>query len=228
MRNFSPAFAAHISGEATTLCWVWKLSRADGAVLGFTDHDNNLTIDGTVYQAASGFSPADIDSRLGFALDNSSAQGLLSSDVISDADVRAGKYDSAVVEISRVNWANVSESALIWKGKLGDITVQVNANSANSNNNGHFEAELVGQAAVLERSTGRVFARGFDARFGDMQCGLDVSNFPVGTVCPRTYAICQSQFNNTINFRGFPYLIGEDAAYAAPRDGDVKDGSSRY
>ncbi len=223
MRDFSPEFSAHIGGEATTLCWVWKLTRTDGIVLGFTDHDISLSIAGVVYQAASGFSPSDIDNRLGFALDNSSVQGLLSSDVITDVDIRAGKYDSAAVDISRVNWMNPIENGLIWRGKLGDITTK-----PDPNNDGHFEAELVGQAAVLERATGRVFARGCDASFGDSRCGLNAGDFPAGTVCPRTFEACQNQFDNTVNFRGFPYMIGEDAAYAAPRAGDVKDGSSRY
>ncbi len=218
MRDFSSEFSAHMSGEATTLCWTWKLSRGDGLVLGFTDHDNDLTIDGIVYQAASGFSPADIDNRLGFALDNASVQGLLSSDIITEADIAAGKYDGAMVEMSRVNWMNPAQNGLIWKGKLGDITMH----------DGHFEAELVGQAAILERATGRVFARNCDASFGDIRCGLDAGDFPAGTTCPRTYQACQNQFNNSINYRGFPYLIGEDAAYAPPRDADVKDGSSRY
>jgi len=218
MRDFSSEFAAHINGEATTLCWAWKLTRTDGVVLGFTDHDEDLNLNGVIYQAASGFSPSDIDSRLGFALDNSLVQGLLSSDAIIDTDIRAGKYDSTSVEVRRVNWMQPDENGLIWGGKLGDIKTK----------DGHFEAELVGRAAVLERATGRVFARGCDASFGDARCSLNAGDFPVGTVCPRTYAACQSQFNNTVNFRGFPYMIGEDAAYAAPRDGDVKDGSSRY
>jgi len=117
-----------------------------------------------------------------------------------------------------VNWLQPDEFGLIWSGKLGDIKIK----------DGHFEAELVGRAAVLERVTGRVFARGCDASFGDARCGLNAGNFPAGTVCPRIFEACQSQFDNTVNFRGFPYMIGEDAAYAAPRDGDVKDGSSRY
>ncbi len=218
MREFSSGFQAHIERETTTLCWVWKLTRTDGSVLGFTDHDHNLDIDGTSYQAKSGFSPSDIDARLGFALDNSSVQGLLSSDVITSTDIRAGLYDSARVEISRVNWMNLSEYGLIWSGRLGDIQIR----------DGQFEAELVGEAAVLERTTGRVFAKNCDANFADARCGLDASNYSPGTTCPRTYKACQNQFQNTVNFRGFPYLIGEDAAFSAPREADKKDGSSRY
>ncbi len=217
MREFSPEFQAHIQGETTTLCWAWKLTRHDDLVLGFTDHDRDLDVDGVNYQAASGFSPSDIEARLGFALDNSAVQGLLSSDVITETDIRVGLYDGARIEIRRVNWMDTSQYALVWSGQLGDIQIR----------DGQFEAELVGRAAVLERSTGRVFSKSCDASFADARCGLDAGNFPAGTTCPRTYEAC-NQFQNTINFRGFPYLIGEDAAFNAPRETDKKDGSSRY
>ena len=217
MREFSPEFQAHIEGETTTLCWAWKLTKHDGLVLGFTDHDRDLAVDGVNYQAASGFSPSDIDARLGFALDNSAVQGLLRSDVISKTDIRAGLYDSAQIEIRRVNWVDTSVFGLIWNGRLGGINIK----------DGQFEAELVGHANLLERSTGRVFSKSCDASFADARCGLDASNFPSGTTCPRTYKACK-QFQNTANFRGFPYLIGEDAVFRAPRATDIKDGTSRY
>jgi len=218
MRKFSPEFTAHIASETTSLCWAWKLQRRDGLVLGFTDHDRALDIEGVPYQAASGFSPSDVDSRLGFALDNSALQGLLSSGQIKDVDIRAGKYDGAAVSVFRVNWQDTAEFALMWSGYIGDITSK----------DGHFEAELVGKANRLERSIGRVFSRTCDASFGDTRCGLDTNSFSQGTVCPRTFEACKNQFDNTVNFRGFPYLIGDDESYAPPREGSVKDGRSRY
>lgn len=68
-------------------------------VLGFTDHDRALIIDGQSYLAASGFSPTDIEQRLGFSLDNSSVLGALSSDQINKEDVEAGLYGGAAMEI---------------------------------------------------------------------------------------------------------------------------------
>ena len=218
MRSFSASFNAHLSQDITTLCWAWKLTRRDGLVLGFTDHDRALTMDGTVYQGASGFSPLDVESRLGFALDNSAVQGLLSSGAITDDDMRAGLYDGAQVNLHRVNWRDTAVNALIWGGYIGDISLK----------DGHFEAELVGPANRLERSIGRVFSRTCDASFGDDRCGLNANDFPENTICPRTFGACQNQFSNATNFRGFPYLIGDDASYAPPREGDVKDGRSRY
>ena len=39
MKSVSPALAAHLNGEVTTLATCWRLERADGWVRGFTDHD---------------------------------------------------------------------------------------------------------------------------------------------------------------------------------------------
>ena len=71
MRNLSPEFKEHLSGSATTLCWLWKLTRGDGFILGFTDHDRPLTLEGVTYESRSSLIPSETDHRLGFAADNS-------------------------------------------------------------------------------------------------------------------------------------------------------------
>ncbi len=217
MREFDPAFAAHIAGETTTLCTCWKLTRTDGVELGFTDHDRALLFAGQTFQANSGFSPAALEEAEGFAPDSSGIEGLLNAPDIYEADLEAGLFSGATVEIWRVNWRDVSVRALMWAGRIGETRTR----------DGLFEAVLNGPAALLERSTGRVFARSCAASFGDSQCGLNPVDFPPGTTCPKTWRACQ-EFSNTINFRGFPYLLGEDAVYAAPRAGEPKDGMSRY
>lgn len=218
MRSFSPDFQNHIEQDCTTLCWAWKLTRLDAVVFGFTDHDAVLEVDGVVYEAASGFTPSEIENRLGFSLDNSAVVGALSSESITAADIEAGLYDSAEIEVLRVNWKTPSEYGVIWGGTIGDITLK----------DGQIEAEIIGRSAVLDRATGRVFSRQCDVVFGGVHCGVDVGTLPSGTVCPHTFLACRDQFNNTDNFRGFPYLLGDDASYAGPRDGEVKDGGSRY
>lgn len=217
MRKFSEDFANHIRKQATTLCWCWQVVRHDGLVLGFTDHDNDLEIDGIIYQAKSGFDASHLHEKLGFDVDLSAAQGLLMSEQISAADIKAGLYDNARVKLLRVNWQNAEQNAVIWSGSFGQINIKGDA----------FEVELLGQSAELENVSGRVFARGCDASFGDTRCGLNKADFPDGTECARTINACRN-FNNVINFRGFPYLIGEDAVYAGPEKHRLKDGSSRY
>jgi hypothetical protein len=54
MRELSPAFAARLDAGATTLCACWRVIRRDGVAQGFTDHDEDLAVDGQLYQARSG------------------------------------------------------------------------------------------------------------------------------------------------------------------------------
>jgi hypothetical protein len=43
MKTLSPALQAHLDDGTTTLSWCWRISRADGVALGFTDHDRALS-----------------------------------------------------------------------------------------------------------------------------------------------------------------------------------------
>ena len=202
---------------SVTLCTVWKLTRRDSLVLGFTDHDEDLVIGGLVYEAQAGLTPGDADASLGFVPDNGDVSGVLSSERITQADIEGGLYDGAELQISRVNWQEVSQIAVLSTGRIGDIKTTAFG----------FEAEWNGLAARLGHSTGRVFSRMCDASFGDVRCGLNSGDFPDGTTCARNFAACQS-FNNTANYRGFPYLLGDDALTAAPHEGEIFDGESRY
>lgn len=48
MKSISSALQTHLGQAATSLATLWKISRTDGAVLGFTDHDQELDYnDGT-------------------------------------------------------------------------------------------------------------------------------------------------------------------------------------
>lgn len=204
--------------QATTFCWVWRVTPISGSALGFTDHDKDLMIDGLRYRAESGFAAHDIDSKIGFAADNSEVQAILTDATLNAADIDAGIYDGAEVLIRRANWADSETFEEIWRGHIGKI----------SRNGNQFTAELLGLTARLSRSTGRVFSKHCDAEFCDIRCGLKAENFAPGTQCPRTFAACRDQFSNTRNFRGFPYLIGDDAMQAAADSAAIRSGGSRY
>jgi len=218
MRNLSSAFASHIDRGATTLCHIWMLTRADNQSFGFTDHDRTLVIDGLDYQAMSGMSGGDIDGSLGFSIDNGHVKSVLSDARISADDINAGLYDSATLSCDVINWQDPSQRQALSRGQLGQITQQ----------NNYFEAEWIGEGAKLDRTQGRVFSCMCDASFGDARCGLNAADFADGITCPRSYQACKEIFDNLINFRGFPYLIGDDALTAAPLETDRRDGGSRY
>ena len=166
MKTLSPEFASHLASGATTLCWCWRIVRRDGIVMGFTDHDKALTFDGTSYEAASGFAASDIKDSLGLSVDNLEVTGALSSAALSDADLAAGRYDDARIEIYRVNWSDPSQRVLMRSGSIGEVR----------RSGAGFTAELRGLAHYLQQPKGRLLQLTCDADLGDARCKVDVSS----------------------------------------------------
>ena len=86
----SAEFKAHLAGAASTVCRCWALTRRDGLVLGFTDHDVTLNFDGIAFVADSGMSARALEQTTGLAVDNSEALGILSHSAVTEADVPNG------------------------------------------------------------------------------------------------------------------------------------------
>ena len=164
MKTLPAGLQDHLDSGATTLAWCWKLERRDGIVLGFTDHDGDLAFHGVTFAAATGFTASEVVSSLGLAVDNLEVEGALAAAAITEADLGAGVYDGATVELWRVNWTDVSQRVLMRKGALGEVSRGELA----------FTAELRGLAHALQQATGRTYQRLCDADLGDARCGVDV------------------------------------------------------
>jgi uncharacterized phage protein (TIGR02218 family) len=54
------------------------------------------------------------------------------------------------------------------------------------------------------------------------------ATFTIFAGCDKRFATCRAKFANTLNFRGFPHMPGNDAVQAGPIVGDVLDGGSRF
>jgi uncharacterized phage protein (TIGR02218 family) len=165
MRDIPPALAAHLASGVTTLAWCWKLTTRGGAVMGFTDHDRDIAFDGVTYEASSGFGGSEIESSLGLAVDNLDVAGALSSARIGEAELLAGDFDDAEIEIFAVNWQAPEERVLLRKGSLGEV---VRGGTG-------FTAEVRGLQHRMNQPQGRIFQFGCDAELGDQRCGVDLS-----------------------------------------------------
>ncbi len=160
MRTFPVDFAAHLASGATTLAWCWRITRGDGARLGFTDHDRPLTFDATVFEAASGFSASEMTAEVGLSVGNQELSGALRSDRLSEDDLNAGLYDNAGIEVFRVNWVDTTQRVLMRTGTIGEVKRGLTA----------FTAELRGLAHILQQERGRIYQPGCDADLGDARC----------------------------------------------------------
>lgn len=166
MKTLSPALQTHLDDGTTTLSWCWRISRADGVALGFTDHDRALAFDGTEFEPESGFAASEIRAGSDLAVDAQDATGVLSSDRITETDILDGRWDNAAVELWRVNWTDTSQRVLLRRGAVGQIRRGRMA----------FVAEVRSLAHVLGQTVGRTFQAGCDAALGDARCGIDLEN----------------------------------------------------
>lgn len=203
--------------DVTTFCSLWTLEFLSRPALFLTDHDEKIITEGKIYLPQFAANATLTETRTGLSVDSGGVRTSLTLPGILAQDIRGGILDGAQLSHFRHDWRS-GETQLTSKGRIGEVSFTGD----------EISVEWLGQASLLDRSTGRVFSRQCDASFGDTHCGLNVADFAEGTICPRTFAACRDQFENTLNFRGFPYLLGDDALQAGVRESDIRDGSSRY
>jgi len=286
-------FQAHLDSGTTTLCRCWVVTRRDGVVMGFTDHDSDVAFDGIVFRANTGMSAKALSQTSGLSVDNTEAVGALSDAAVTEADILAGRFDGAGVRAWLVNWVDPNERLQQFTGALGEITRTGQA----------FQAELRGLSELLNQPQGRVYQKPCAAILGDAACKFDLNTVGYsidtmvetvddarlfrfsamdgfgprwfetgrlimqsgaasgligvikndrfdGTVrvvelwqslradvavgdalrleagCDKRAETCRVKFNNFNNFRGFPFIPGEDWLISYPIRGGANDGGS--
>lgn len=164
MSALDPAFQAHLDEGTTTLAWAWRITRADGAIYGFTDHDANLIFDGTTFESETGLIASEIRQSADLAVDAQDAEGILTSDRINETDISDGLWDGAEIEVWRVNWSNPAQRALRRRGSIGQIR----------RGRVSFVAEVRSLTHILGQTVGRNFQGTCDAALGDARCGINL------------------------------------------------------
>jgi uncharacterized phage protein (TIGR02218 family) len=166
-KNVPAPLQAHLDTGATTLAMCWKVTRKDGLVQGFTEHDRDLTFGSPLvtYLASSGFTASQITESLGLSVDNLNIDGAISSTTINEDDLASGRYDDAEVELILVNWADTSQRITRARGSIGEVKRQETA----------FSTEFRSLVHRLNQRTGRTYQRTCDAVLGDTRCKVDLN-----------------------------------------------------
>lgn len=165
MKQVSTNLAGHLASEVTTLATCWKLKRRDNTILGFTDYDRDLIIDTVMYKASTGFSPGAIDSAGSLRVDNIEVEGMISSGSITEADILAGLYDFAEIEIFGVNYMDLSQGSIkLRRGWLGEVSLHKQ----------QFIAEVRGLTQRLTQTTGEFYSASCRASLGDSRCKVSM------------------------------------------------------
>ncbi len=254
--------------ELDTVATFWRVYRRDGVMLAFTSHDRDLAFAGITHRAAPGMVPAAIRLSADIASDSAEAEGALSHASIREAELAAGLFDEAAIEIGAVDWQSL-EHHVLYTGEIGQIEDDQSRFSAELRSGKQVleqdlvprtsptcRAEFCGRGCGLSaarfssvrelveidldrnrvRVAGVVAANHVDGRIrfhGGPQTGIRFDIIDVdgdwllldrplvaGTApgtraeltegCDHTVATCAARFGNAVNFRGEPFLPGND------------------
>jgi uncharacterized phage protein (TIGR02218 family) len=289
VRSIPPALQAKLDVGVTMLARCWIITRRDGVVMGFTDHDADITVAGTLCHAGTGLTASEATSRLGLQVDGAEIAGALADESLAENDLAAGRYDAASIEVHLVDWSDPSLSLLLSKGVLGEVRREGAA----------FTAELRSLAHRLNEESGRLYTATCSADLGDARCTVDLTDpalhgsgtvvslagtsafhaagldafadglftagklsftsganagfavevkthrlaldgvlielwqqapepitiadaFTVTGGCDKRFATCRDRFANSINFRGFPHIPGNDFVISYPVPGKTQ------
>ena len=166
MRTIPTALQAKLDSGVTTLCRCWIVRRRDGVVQGFTDHDQDIVLDGVTCRAGTGLSGSEATEQLGLAVQGSEVSGALADDALGEADLAAGRYDAAAIEVFLVDWSDPALKVLLMNGALGEVRREGAA----------FAAELRSLTHRLAEDSGRLYTATCNADLGDARCTVDLTN----------------------------------------------------
>ncbi len=187
MHAISQNLLNHLQQETTTVCTLWKITRKDNQVFGFTNFDKDIIYNGLTYYAENGYSSSAIVTNSNMSVDNLSITGFLqnstsiidtnvnlNSPLMTDEDIMAGVWDFAKVQILLINYNDLSMGDLILKtGYLGQI----------KSGRTSYETELRSLTQSLNQKVGRVFTSACQAKLGGPNCRLNLTPYTFsGTV----------------------------------------------
>lgn len=179
MKRTSAALRAHFAQPYQTTATCLQVTLSNGTVLGFTDHDVDITIAGWVapedvvngtYVAAQGYTLSDVATSDALNVDNTEVSGILQYPGVTEADLKAGLWDFARIRIFLVNWADLTMGpSWLRAGRLGEVTVE----------RGMFKAELRGLMNAYTRNVGELTSPTCRAQLYDARCTVNPTGFTV-------------------------------------------------
>jgi hypothetical protein len=156
------ALATELGNEATTLCTLWTLTRVDGTVYRFTDHDVDVVFEGNTYLASVGYNRTAVANQVGLSVDNLDVMGFIDNSAITDIDLRAGRFDYAEIRVVLVNWSDLSQGELkMRRGRLGEVILT---------DSGLFQTELRGLTQAYSQKIVETYQPDCRTDLGSTKC----------------------------------------------------------
>lgn len=168
MRNVTDAMKQHLAGEVLTLATLWRIERQDKTEFFYTDHVTKIEYLGDTYIPGPSLLTSPLVSSRSLQTDNMEILSIFVPGEISEAEIEAGLYDDARIDVLQVNYEDLSMGAIIRlrNGRLGNIEIRDNG----------FTAEVRGITQRLDQEIVDLYSEKCTAILGDARCGVDLDD----------------------------------------------------
>jgi uncharacterized phage protein (TIGR02218 family) len=177
MKPWADALKLLYAQTVTRFASFWRVTRSDGLVFGFVDHDQDITIAGVTYRAAEGLGTTATQATADLQPGSIDVSAFL--DVSTEGDLEAGIWDEAAITAFEAPWdtppatLDPTQANILTHGRIGQITRQT----------GRFTAQLHGMTEQLDTAIGRMYLPGCPWRLGDSRCQVNLAAWTrTGTV----------------------------------------------
>jgi len=209
MRPVSPEFNSNIAQNLTQLCRLWSITRKDGEVFRFTDHDKDIPFNGDIYQSNNSFEATAVQSAINSAGSDLDVTVLLNPDTISYQDVMRGLFDEAPVTLQIIQYTDTAAGVLdLFKGNVSTTQLP---------NTQIGIMSLVGGVSRVNRVLTERYSPQCRAIFGDDRCKVNLAPYTVafavsasGTTQTFTAAALASEAANLYTLGTVTWLTGRN------------------
>jgi uncharacterized phage protein (TIGR02218 family) len=165
-----------LDGQTLRVTRIYRITRRDGTVLRLTDHDEEIVcregyLDGSAdslsgdytYTPAVGVFGSAIRQEAALKPQSMEIEGLIDSALITDAELRAGVYQNAIVDIAYCDWQYP------WLGFFRHNEYRITDFEYDEE---RWTATVVNKASELQRKIGKRWSRTCWHTFMDEGCGI--------------------------------------------------------
>jgi len=184
-RTLSASLLQHFGEEVTSIAICYHITRKDAVEFGYTDHDLDLTVGGTLYQSLAGNDSSQLKANVGLGVDTAEVMLLFDDAGITEADILAGRFENAVLWVFAVNYEAIASQGAVTLayGYIGELRL-----------NGEVAVhEFRSLTQMLQKNIGRRYTPVCDAQLGDSRCGIDMDASPAAYKVSDTVASVTSR-----------------------------------
>lgn len=216
MRTATAGFQAALATDSTYLVTGVKIERRDGLIQYFTDHDQDLTVNGNLFKAAGGFTRSAMEDAVGTGVNEVEIVGALNSTDITDEDLRAGLYNYAKVTVYILDHNNPANGwVIIRRGTFGKVSVS---------EKGTFTVQIRSLTERLKGETGELFLPECQFDLGDNKCTIPLKP----NVVQRSTAYNLGDFIRMATAAGTGSQVYEDRIYECTVAGTTAGSAPAY